>query len=308
MVSRLAHSRPKCADCTSASAIKAARMPRSPCARLTIRMTPNTRARPTAKRAYNPPRRIPCRDMLTQYMPSHPEVGCRNVVRAELAGRAVERDPPLEETGYAVGNGEDVLDVLLDDEDRGAAHRQLHHGFVDPLDDDGREAERDFVEQHEVRVRHQRPADGERLLFPSREACRLALRQRFEERKELVDRLEVPVALATAVRADVQVLLDGEAGKDPPPLGDHRDAHAHPLVGAHLVHRFPLEQDPSGTGTQHAGDRLEHGRLAGAVGADDGERLSFLDGERYREERLEVAVEDADVLQLEGAHTGVPPI
>jgi hypothetical protein len=56
------------------------------------------------------------------------------------------------------------------------------------------------------------------------------------------------------------------------------------------------------------GDRPQQRGFAAAVGADAGERLSLFDLERDLEEGLEVAVEDVDLLELEHAHIGVPPM
>src|SRR5450759_2261057 len=138
----------------------AARMPKSPCARLTKRMTPNTRERPVANRAYSPPRRMPCSATLTQSILSHPEVGCSDRFRTQVAWLALEADAALEEAGDVVGDGEDVQHVLFDDQDRCARADEEYHGLVDALDDHGRETERDFVEQQDVRVGHQGAPDG----------------------------------------------------------------------------------------------------------------------------------------------------
>src|SRR5665647_2051100 len=147
--------KPRWSDWTRNRATNAARMPKSPCARLTIRMTPNTRERPVANRAYRPPRRMPCRPTLTQSILSHPEVGCSDRFRTEVAWLALEADAAFEEAGDVVGDGEDVLHVLFDDQDRGARADEEYHGLVDALDDHGRETERDFVEQQDLRVGHQ---------------------------------------------------------------------------------------------------------------------------------------------------------
>src|SRR5665648_460545 len=227
--------KPRWSDWTRNRATNAARMPKSPCARLTIRMTPNTRERPVANRAYRPPRRMPCRPTLTQSILSHPEVGCSDRFRTEVAWLALEADAAFEEAGDVVGDGEDVLHVLFDDQDRGARADEEYHGLVDALDDHGRETERDFVEQQDLRVGHQGAPDGQGLLLAAGEARRLALDQGLEEREELHHRVGVPVALATAVGADLQVLENGEAGEDAAALGHERDAHADAVVRGVLL-------------------------------------------------------------------------
>ena len=127
--------------------------------------------------------------------------------------------------------------------------------------------------------------------------------------KKLGDRLDVPVALAAAIRADDQVLAHREAGEHAPPLGDERDTHAHALVRGELVDRLAVEQHVAGGGALQTGDGAQQRGLAASVGADEGKRHAFFDLERDLEERLEVAVEDVDVFELEDdiAHSGVPP-
>ena len=51
-----------------------------------------------------------------------------------------------------------------------------------------------------------------------------------QDREQLVDALERPAARPAAVGADQQVLLDGQAGEDPPALGHQHDAAVDQLV------------------------------------------------------------------------------
>ena len=55
------------------SVMKAARIARSPWARLTNRMTPNASDRPVANSAYRPPSRMPWTMALTQIISAHPD-------------------------------------------------------------------------------------------------------------------------------------------------------------------------------------------------------------------------------------------
>ncbi len=55
-------------------------------------------------------------------------------------------------------------------------------------------------------------------------------------------------------------------------------------------------------------DRAEHGRLAGAVPAEDGDDLALADRERDTVERLHRAVAGLDALELEqGRHQSATP-
>ena len=96
-------------------------MPRSPWARLTSRMTPKTSDRPVASSAYSPPSSTP---WTTAF--SHSIVRSRSTRRVicgagQLGGPARQRDPALEQAVDAVGGRERLVDVLLDEQDRGPA-------------------------------------------------------------------------------------------------------------------------------------------------------------------------------------------
>src|SRR5436853_447964 len=66
----------------------------------------------------------------------------------------------------------------------------------------------------------------------------------------------------------------------------------------------PLAAKHYGAGTcrQQPGNGLEEGRLAGAVGADDGQRLALLERQVDAVEGLEVAVESLKAVRLEQGH------
>ena len=91
----------------------------------------------------------------------------------ELGGAGPrDDDPAAVEHDDIVGDGEDELGVLLDQEDRQAlllepADRRHHLG-----DDLRRQALRRLVHQQDARVRHERAADREHLLLAAREIAR----------------------------------------------------------------------------------------------------------------------------------------
>src|SRR6185437_1322764 len=98
--------------------------------------------------------------------------------------------------------------------------------------------------------------------------------------------------------------LDREAGEDSPPLRYLHDAERGDEVRGHLVQRLAFEADLAAPRMQEAADRAQRRRLAGAVGADQGDDLLLLDGERDAFQRLDVVVEDVDVVDLELGHRG----
>ena len=67
------------------------------------------------------------------------------------------------------------------------------------------------------------------------------------------------------------------------------------------------EQDAAAGRQMRAGDRPQQRRLAGAVGADQRQRLAALDAEADVAHRLQQAVPDVEPLDREHAHFGPPP-
>ena len=170
-----------------------------------------------------------------------------------------------------------------------------------------REAERGLVQHQEPRVRHQRPGDRELLLLAAgQRAGRLAPPLR-KDREQLAHRLEVaPVLVAVAADegAKAQVLLDGQRRKDLAVLGDHRDAPAHDRLGCQPGDRLAAEGDRALARRQHAHDSQKRRRLAGAIGADQGNQLAVLDLDRDAPERGDRTIVRVHVPK--GQHPGPP--
>src|SRR3989441_5098301 len=98
---------------------------------------------------------------------------------------------------------------------------------------------------------------------------------------------------------DLEVLLDGEIGKDAAILGRVADAHARPLVGRTPRDLLALEAHDAAARWQEPHDRIDGGRLAGAVATHETDRLAGADGQRDRSEDLGGAAIGLDPLQLE---------
>ena len=129
-----------------------------------------------------------------------------------------------------------------------------------------------------------------------------------EHREELVDAVERPGAGAAAMGAEPEVLLDREAREQPAAFRHHGDAQAHDLMRGHRADGAAVESHHVVAAGERAGDRAQERRLAGAVGADDGDGLALLDGDIDIEQRLEVTVERAQRARLQQAHAAGMPI
>ena len=93
------------------------------------------------------------------------------LVGGQLGAGTLVGDPPGAEDVAAVGDLERPQGVLLDDEDRAAPLAQLDEQVEDGVDHHRGEAERRLVEEHEARLAHQRPGDGELLGLAARQVA-----------------------------------------------------------------------------------------------------------------------------------------
>ena len=112
------------------------------------------------------------------------------------------------------------------------------------------------------------------------------------------DRADQPRVRAH-VAADHHVLQRRHLGEQPDVLEGARDARL-----GHLVHRAGLvglaaELEAAAVGDVQAGDDVEEGGLAGAVGADQAVDLAALDGDAHVGQRLQAAETLADAGDLE---------
>ena len=78
------------------------------------------------------------------------------------------------------------------------------------------------------------------------------------------------------VRADAEVVLDGEVGERSPALGHLGDAVAHDGVGAGVADVVPGHRDRT-SARDRARDGPDRRGLAGAVGTEDDDHLALVD-------------------------------
>ena len=80
-----------------------------------------------------------------------------------------------------------------------------------------------------------------------------------------------------------------------------------PLLTALAGDVLSCKDDVAAPRRGQADDRAQQRRLARSVGANDGDGLAFVDMERHAERRLEIAVEDVNVLKREQVHRPQSP-
>src|SRR5712671_326114 len=99
-------------------------------------------------------------------LPSHPEIAVLDVRRgSELGGAAAPHHLAALDHVMAVGDADQRLDVLVDDQDRLAGGLERREALPDLGTDERREPLGRLVEDQEARISHQRAADRQHLLL-----------------------------------------------------------------------------------------------------------------------------------------------
>src|SRR5581483_8474585 len=226
--------------------------------------------------------------------------------------RPVQQHPARLEDVAPVGERQRQLHVLLDEQHREAL-RPVH--VPEPLqylaDHAVGQAERRLVDQEEPRARHEPAPDRDHLLLAAGERVGPLRAALPEAREESLDPGEAlgPVALRRRViRAELEILPDGEVGEQPAALEDVSQAERDALVGRQAVDRTPGQPDPALARSHQTRDAVEERRLPGAVRTQERDDLALPHLQRHVPQHLEVAVRDRQPLDPEqGGHRYAAP-
>ena len=194
------------------------------------------------------------------------------------------------------------LDVVLDEQDRDAAllvhaeQRLLELGGLGAV-----ETRRRLVEQHEPRLRHQRPADLDQPADAEAQRLDDAVGDRVEA--EQIERLLRALLLLGGRAAPVEQVLPERALAAADPVGDEevlarrhadeqldaleraRDPEPRPLVRRHAREVVAVEGDRAAVGPEQPEQAVEERGLARAVGPDEPDELARADLEAHVVER-----------------------
>ena len=185
--------------------------------------------------------------------------------------------------------------LAVDGEDRARDLLHEHRG----------EPERRLVEEEEPRAGHQRPPDGEHLLFaPAHGAGRLAPAL-AKPRKALEHPLDVRRDLPPPPpkeRPHEEVVHDREVREDAPPLRHHGDPEGHDLVRPEPVDAPPVEDDLPRREPGEPGDGAQRRRLAGPVRPDEGHDVALVELDRHARDGPHLVVPHREVRGPEVAH------
>ncbi len=164
-----------------------------------------------------------------------------------------------------------------------------------------------LVEQQQVRLHRQRPAELDALLQTIRQAAdrNFADGGDFKKIDDLLDAAAMldllahrrPIAQYLPEKSPPHlqrppgknVVKRGHAAKQRQILEGAGDAARGRRMRPHAFPHLPFEGDAAGVRLVEAVDDVEHGGFAGAIGADNGADLAFADVERDASERADAA-------------------
>ena len=207
-------------------------------------------------------------------------------------------DLALVEDDDALGEREDHLHDVLDDDERDAHGVDRAHE-LDRLMDLGRgEPGEGLVEEDQTRLGREHARDAEALAPRRAQApCRL-LGNPLEPghgQHAPCRRARVGLARMAQEGAHHHVLEDGELLEGRGQLERTPDAEARMRLRRDLGHVVAVEEDPSSTRLEVAGEAIEEGRFACPVRPDQADDLALADLEAGVRDRKEAAEGLADV-------------
>ena len=198
-----------------------------------------------------------------------------DLVLAGLAGSEGPRGATVLEDRDPVGDGEDLVQSVRDEDDAQPFRSQTSQQFEEPLRLEPAEAGGRLVEDEDPGVLVERPCDLDQLLLRGGESFDRAVRVDADpQRGDGVGRLPSHLALVqpaapTQLPTQVHVLHDRQMRGQAELLPDDRDAlPAHPRDGG-LTAKLPHHHQAATLVGQGAADDLDERRLAGAVLADE---------------------------------------
>ena len=181
-----------------------------------------------------------------------------------------------------LGEREDDLHDVFDDDDGDAALLDLAHE-VDGEAHFGRgEAGQRLVEQQQLRLGGQRAGDFQAFAAGGAERAGAAVGQGIQaaEDEYIIGDAARGVAVAVAQKgADHDVFRNAHVLERDRDLEAASHAEAGVLFGRGAGDVVALEADGAGGGREVAGDAVEEGALAGAVGADEADDVALRHGQ-----------------------------
>ena len=237
------------------------------------------------------------------------EAGDEEAVRivVERERRADLLDPPGPQHDDLVGQGHG-LDLVVGHVDHGRAQALVQLGDLQAhLDPQlGVEVRQGLVEEEDLGLAHDRPADRDPLALAARELLGLAAEQRLQVQdpgRGLDPLLDQRRVAAGHLEAEAHVLGHGHVRVEGVGLEDHGHAA---LRGVDVVDHLAADRDGPGRGLLEPGDHAQQGRLAAARGPDEDAELALVDLQRDVVDDVDRTEALMHLRDLQSRH-GLPP-
>ncbi len=196
-----------------------------------------------------------------------------------------------------VGQPQNLLGILLDNDRADAAG--AGNGAERPeqfLDDDRRQPLGRLVQQQDLRIERQRPADRQHLLLAAGELVAEIAAAFLQPRKHLVDLFDGP---GSGLGHRRHVFFHRQRTEDIALLRHPADPGPRPLVRPHRRDIEPAERDRAAKTPGDADDRIDQRGLAGAVAAQQRQHLAFAERQRHARQHHRLAVSGAQAIDGE---------
>src|SRR5262249_21059545 len=195
----------------------------------------------------------------------------------DIVSPALHQDLARVDDIGAVGEAERLAHIVVGDQHADAALGQMAHQRLDVADRDRIDAGERLVEQHVVRPGRERARDLDATAFAAgqRDRRRLAQPRDVELLEQRIEVILAPLAAGLDhLEHGADVVLDVEAAEDRRFLRQIADAETGALIHRQRRHVGAAEAAAAAVGGDQPGDHVEHRGLAGAVRAEQTDRLA----------------------------------
>ena len=237
------------------------------------------------------------------------EIGCRDGFAGERLRRTLQHDAALAQAQHAVGESHGARQVLLHQQQAGAAGlAQVGEVAVDLFHRQRRQAQRHLVKQQHVGVGHERAADGGGLALSAGERAGRPVDDGRQSGQRLQHPGQRPLAGAAMIARHAQVFAHAHVVKQAPALGHHGQAAPHALVGQQRGDVLAGERHTPRRGGVHARQAAQQRGLARAVGPHQGQDVALVHLQRHIAHSGQLAVVGVQVVNTQQhAHAATPP-
>ena len=226
----------------------------------------------------------------------------------KLQRRADLGDAAARQHDDAVGKRHRLGLVVGDVDHRAVGHRGLELGDLDPGGhaQRGVQVRQGLVEQINLGVAHDGPADGDALALPARQGLGQAVQiggQLQHPARAVGGLLHLGARLARDLQRKGHVVAHRHVRIQRIGLEHHGDA---PLGGRDVVHPLPVDLQRAGADPLQPGDHAQKGGFPAARGADEDDELARPDVEVDVPQDMHVAIGLGDISQCQIGHRRPP--